>query len=153
MIHDHKIPFFDKLYKAIMLFDSYYNWSTASFILAIVAWYPFIFSHPFMTSIYAYSFPSVYKILLMLAWVGMITTLVISTIMLPPNKNRRWHPWLYLIKDWIITPIILAVTNIIFSAIPALESQTRLMFKKYLEFRVTVKSANRSGVLIEKKVN
>jgi len=153
MINDRKIPFFDKLYKAIMLFDSYYNWSTASFILAIVAWYPFVFSHSFMTSIYAYSFPVVYKLLLMLAWVGMITTLVISTILLPPNKNRRWHPWFYLIKDWIINPIILAVTNVIFSAIPALDSQTRLMFKKYLEFRVTVKSTNRSGALTENKIS
>jgi hypothetical protein len=150
MINDRKISFWDKLIKAIMLFDSYYNWATASFVLAIVAWYPFVFSHDFFNSIYAYSFPLVYKVLLMLAWVGMITTLVISTILLPPNKKRRFNPRFYLIRDWIITPIILATTNIIFSAIPALESQTRLMFKKYLEFRVTVKSANRSGVLADK---
>jgi cellulose synthase/poly-beta-1,6-N-acetylglucosamine synthase-like glycosyltransferase len=150
MIHDRKIPFWDKFIKAVMLFDSYYNWSTASFILAVVAWYPFVFSHDFFNSIYAYSFPLVYKVLLMLAWVGMLTTLIISTILLPPNKKRRFHPRFYIIRDWIITPIILAATNILFSAVPALESQTRLMFKKYLEFRVTVKSANRSGVLTDK---
>lgn len=150
MIHDRKIPLFDKLYKALMLFDSYYNWSTASFILAIVAWYPFIFSGDFLNSIYAFSFPVVYKVLVMLAWVGMLTTLTMSTLLLPPNNRKFGHRY-YIIRDWIITPIILAVTNIIFSAIPALESQTRLMLKKYLEFRVTVKSVNRSGIILSRE--
>lgn len=145
MIKDRDIPFWDKLYKAILLFDSYFNWSTASLILAVVAWYPFIFSHNFFNSIFAYSFPFIYSRLVMIAWVGMITTLVLSTLMLPPCRKKYRHGW-YLAREWIVTPIILALTNIIFSAIPALESQTRLMLGKYLEFRVTVKSVNRSGV-------
>ncbi len=145
MLKDHEISFWDKLYKAILLFDSYFNWSTASLILAVVAWYPFIFSHTFFNSIYAYSFPLVYSRLAMVAWVGMITTLVLSTLILPPCRKKYRHGW-YLAREWVITPIILAFTNIIFSAIPALESQTRLMLGKYLEFRVTVKSVSRSGV-------
>jgi len=146
MIADRKISFWDKSYKAILLFDSYYNWSTASLILAVVAWYPILFSQEFMSSIYSYSFPLVYTRVLMLAWVGMITTLILSTILLPPNPKRRHH-WLFILREWILTPIILPVTNLIFSSLPAIDSQTRLMFKKYLEFRVTVKSTTRSGVI------
>ena len=147
MIKDRKISFFDKFYKALLLSDSYYNWSTASLILAVVSWYPFIFGGDFLNSIYAYSFPLVYTRLLMIAWVGMLTTLTLSTILLPPNKKRKAHQFVYIARDWILTPVILAATNLIFSAIPALESQTRLMFGNYLEFRVTVKSTNRTGVI------
>jgi hypothetical protein len=146
MISDRKISFWDKMYKAILLFESYYNWSTASLILAVVAWYPIIFSQDFMTSIYSYSFPLVFTRVLMLAWVGMITTLVLSTILLPPNPKKK-NNWPYIIREWILTPIILPITNIFFSSIPAIDSQTRLLFKKYLEFRVTVKSTTRSGVI------
>lgn len=149
MIANRKIPFWDKAYKALLLFDSYYNWATASLILAVVAWYPFLFSNSFFDSIYAYSFPVVYTRLLIIAWVGMLTTLILSTILLPPNSKRKYHTFFYIAREWILTPIILPTTNILFSAIPALESQTRLMFKKYLEFRVTVKSTNRSSVVRE----
>lgn len=149
MIANRKIPLWDKAYKALLLFDSYYNWSTASLILAVVAWYPYLFSHSFFSSIYAYSFPFVYTRLLIVAWVGMLTTLILSTILIPPNRKRKYHNFFYIAREWILTPIILPTTMILFSAIPALESQTRLMFKKYLEFRVTVKSTNRSSVIRE----
>lgn len=147
MLKDKKIGFWDKLYKCLLLFDSYYNWSTASFILAIVCWYPFIFGHQFFNSIYAYSFPIVYSRMLMIAWVGLITTMVLSTLLLPPKPNRRFHTWVYYVREWILTPILTPAISILFSAIPALESQTRLMFHKYLEFRVTVKSTKRSGAV------
>lgn len=146
MLDQKQIPLFDRCYKFFLLFESHLTWSTASLILAVVAWYPFIFGRTYLTSIYAYSFPVVYSRIFLLAWIGMIVTLILSTLLLPPPKKKKIHRFFYLAKEWILTPIILPITNIFLSSIPALESQTRLMFKKYLGFRVTVKSTHRSGV-------
>jgi hypothetical protein len=75
----------------------------------------------------------------------MITTLVISTLLVPPQKGKK--PFRRILFDWILTPIVLPISNIFFSSIPAFESQTRLMLGKYLDvFRVTAKSTKRSNI-------
>jgi hypothetical protein len=75
----------------------------------------------------------------------MITTLTISTLLAPPRKGKK--PFLRIALDWIMTPIVMPISSILFSSLPAIESQTRLMTGKYLEvFRVTVKSTKRSNI-------
>jgi hypothetical protein len=142
---DNKIPLFDRLANLFILWDSHLSWSTTSIILATSSWVPIIFRSHFSQEIISFSFISVYTRLLIVAWVGMITTLIISTLLVPPHKGKK--PFVRIFLDWILTPIILPISNIVFSSLPALESQTRLMFGKYLEsFRVTVKSTKRSNL-------
>lgn len=142
---DKKIPLFDRWANAMILWDSHLSWSTTSLVLASSAWIPLFLNKQFQTDILAYSFPSVYTEYVMIAWVGMITTLVISTLLVPPNRGKK--PFSRIILDWVLTPIVLPISNILFSSFPALESQTRLMLGKYLEvFRVTVKSTKRSNI-------
>ena len=144
-LNDTNIPFFDRWANALILWESHISWSTTSMILATSAWIPVFLSHNFRTDILAYTFPFVYTRILIVAWVGMIVTLVISTLLVPPYRGKK--PFRRIILDWILTPIILPISNIVFSSIPAFESQTRLMFGKYLEvFRVTIKSTKRSNI-------
>ena len=143
--NNHRIPFVDRWANALILWESHLSWSSTSLILASSAWIPVIFDQRFQTDLLAYSFPYVYTRFVMVAWVGMITTLVISTLLAPPRRGKKPFPRILL--DWIMTPIIMPISSIIFSSFPALESQTRLMFGKYLEvFRVTVKSTKRSNI-------
>jgi len=142
---DKNIPFFDRWANALILWESHLSWSTTSIILASSAWVPIILSSGFRSDILAYTFPFVYTKILIVAWIGMIITLVISTLLAPPYRGRK--PLRRIIFDWILTPIVLPISNILFSSLPAFESQTRLMFGKYLEvFRVTVKSTKRSNI-------
>ena len=144
-IKDTKIPFFDRWANALILWESHISWSTNPLILATSAWIPIVFSSRFRLDILAYSFPFVYGRMLMFAWIGMIITLVISTLLMPPRRGKRkfWR----LVYDWILTPVVLPISSILFSSLPAFESQTRLMIGKYLEvFRVTIKSTKRSNI-------
>lgn len=144
-IHNRNIPFFDRWANALILWESHISWSTTSMILATSAWIPVFLSHNFRNDILAYTFPFVYTRILIIAWIGMIVTLVISTLLVPPYRGKK--PFRRIVLDWILTPIVLPISNIAFSSIPAFESQTRLMLGKYLEvFRVTIKSTKRSNI-------
>lgn len=142
---DTKIPFFDRWANALILWESHISWSTNPLILATSSWIPLVFSSGFRSNILAYSFPFVYGRMLMIAWVGMIVTLIVSTLLMPPRQGKQnfWR----IVYDWILTPVVLPISSILFSSLPAFESQTRLMTGRYLEvFRVTIKSTKRSNI-------
>jgi len=140
---DKKIHWIDRWSNALILWESHLSWSTASIVLATSSWYPLILNPAFQKSVMAYYFPLVYSRIFAIAWIGMMITLTISTLLVPPRRGKK--PGWRIALDWILTPIMLPITNILFSSIPAIESQTRLLLGKYLEFRVTVKSTKRSG--------
>lgn len=143
--HDNNIPLFDRWANALILWESHLSWSTTSLVLASSAWVPLLLDNKFQTDILAYSFPYVYSRFVMIAWTGMIITLIISTLLAPPRRGKK--PFFRIMADWVLTPIIMPISSILFSSFPALESQTRLMIGKYLEvFRVTVKSTKRSNI-------
>lgn len=141
---DKKIHWIDRWANALILWEAHVSWSTASVVLATASWYPLAISGSFKESIMAFYFPIIYSRLLYIAWIGMIITLTISTLLVPPYRGKK--PVGRIILDWILTPIVMPITSIVFSSIPALESQTRLMLGKYLEFRVTVKSTKRTSI-------
>ena len=141
--HDKKINWIDRWANALILWESHISWSTASLVLATSSWLPLVLNPDFKQTVMAYFFPIIYSRLLTIAWIGMIITLTISTLLVPPRRGKK--PFERIFWDWVLTPIVLPVTNIFFSSIPALISQTNLMFGRHLEFRVTPKSNQRSG--------
>jgi len=146
--YDKKIPLFDRWANALILWESHLSWSTTSIVLATSAWLPIFLDMRFREDILAYTFPLVYTKILIIAWIGMIVTLIISTLLVPPRNGKK--PVSRIVLDWIMTPIVLPISNILFSSLPAIESQSRLMFGKYLEvFHVTAKSTRRSNILEE----
>lgn len=143
---DKKIHWFDRWTNALILWEAHISWSTVSLLLATASWLPLVLNADFRNTVMAFYFPIVYSRLLIVAWLGIIITLSITTLLVPPKGDKK--PVKTLIWDWVLTPIMLPITNIFFSAIPALESQSRLMLGKYLDvFRVTPKSTKRSGVV------
>jgi hypothetical protein len=71
-----------------------------------------------------------------LAFFGIAVCMLISFILLPPEKSR--YPNLKKLLrcfEWLFIPVVIFVL----SSLPALDAQTRLMFGKYMEFWVTDK--------------
>jgi len=102
---------------------------------------PTLVSPDFKESLLGQTLAPTASVILTMALVGMVVTIFISILLLPPKPagySRRRRVWMVL--QWVLMP----VTTILFSSMPAIESQTRLMFGKYLEFRVTEKSVGRS---------
>lgn len=138
-IKDKQIYWFDRLANSLILFEAHFSWSTGSLILALFSWVPLVISPGFQNTVLAFNFRQIYGWIISIAYIGMITTLVISTLLVLPRRKSRATNW-RIFFDWILTPIVLPITNILFSSLPAFDSQTRLLLGiKPKVFRVTIK--------------
>jgi len=139
-IKDKKILWSEKLTQFARLFDGHISWSTTSIILFFAGWLPLILNPAFRETTVAFNFPFIYSRILTIAMIGMVVTLSISTLMLPPRPKKSFN-WSILF-EWIITPFMLPFSNIFFSSIPAIHAQTLLMMGKYMDvFHLTPKKA------------
>lgn len=137
-IKNKEIPLWDKLVKNYRFFEAGYSLATASIYIAFIAWLPILFGPGFKNTVLAQNLPVIVRILLLLTWVGLIASMIISTLLLPPRPEKYGRrKFLEMIAQWILVPI----AAILFSSIPAIDAQTRLMLGKYMTFRVTVKKA------------
>jgi ACR3 family arsenite efflux pump ArsB len=107
-------------------------------MLFILGWAPiFLGTQEFHQTVLSYNLPIMVRDLLIFAMFGLVVSSVISLTMLPPRpKEKNRLLYVVLALQWILVP----VTMIIFSALPGLDAQTRLMFGKYMGFWVTPKS-------------
>ncbi len=137
-IYAKKINLWDRIVKVYRLFEANYSLATSSIYIAFIAWLPLLFGPGFQKTVLAQNLPAIIRILLGLTWLGLFTSMVISTLLLPPRPaGFRKHKYLEMILQWVLIPF----SAIFFSSIPAIDSQTRLMLGKYMTFRVTEKKA------------
>jgi hypothetical protein len=68
--------------------------------------------------------------MLRLAWVGIFANMWLYFTMLPPLPDyKKKRDYIGMMAQWLIAPVV----SIFFSSLPALDSQTRLMFGRYLD--------------------
>ena len=118
--------------------ESAHSLATNSLIIFLLGWLPTVIGRGrFNETLLSYNLPQITRLIMTLAMVGLIFTAIIATNLLPPrppNYGRFKYVWMVL--QWVLFP----VNMIIFGSVPALDSQTRLMFGKYLGFWNTPKS-------------
>jgi hypothetical protein len=133
-----RAPFWDRMYKLFQYVEGNFNWATASILISSLGWLPLIIGGPeFLETVVAFNLPTATKVLMNIATIFLIFSVYINLILLPPRPakyGRSRSVMMYL--QWFLVPI----TSVVFGSIPAIESQTRLMFGWYLEFWVTPKS-------------
>ena len=102
-----------------------------------LGWLPVILGgQQFNSTVLSYNLPFIARDLMFFAMSGLILSAWITLSLLPPapketHKNKK----IFMILQWVLFPL----NVIIFSAIPGLDAQTRLMLGKYLGFWVTPK--------------
>jgi hypothetical protein len=131
-------PLYDRLYKLYQYVEGNFNWATASLIISILGWLPLIIGgNEFRNSVVALNLPFFTKTLMNIALFFLIFSVYINMILLPPRpkKYSRWRS-VSMYLQWFLVPI----ASVFFGSLPAVESQTRLMLGKYLEFWVTPKA-------------
>lgn len=139
-IRNKRAPLGDKLVQLGRLIEGHFSWATAPLIITFVAWLPLYLNSEFSDNILAHQLPIITSRIMTVALIGMFITITLSLISLPPRParyKRRRH--IGMVLQWVLIPF----TSIIFSACAALDSQTRLMFGKYLEFFVTEKGVRK----------
>lgn len=147
-IKHKEIPLFNRLLQIFRHFSGIYTWATSSFVLSL-AWLPLLLNQGFQDTVLAHNIALFSSQMLRIAWVGIVLNVWISLILLPqrPAHYGR-HRNLGMVFMWILSPPY----AIFLSSLPALDSQTRLMFGKKLEvFWITPKY--RKNIPVQKKEN
>jgi len=122
---------------ALQQAEGYWSMVTNPIMLFILGWAPIFFGgRVFHETVLSYNLPIVVRDLLILAMFGLVVSSILSLSLIPKRPEGK-NRFIYIVMalQWILVPI----TMVIFSAIPGLDAQTRLMLGKYMGFWVTPK--------------
>lgn len=134
---DKIIPFWKKMRISFEMLEGHYSWATTSFLLTFLGWFPiWLGGAEFRESVLAHNLPLITKTLLTLGMLGLCVSIPLSFFSMPPRPKRyHWSRHLLMLFQWVLIPIVAFL-----SAIPAIDSQTRILTKNYFgEFWVTEK--------------
>lgn len=134
---DKVIKLRTKLRITFEMLEGHYSWATTSFILTFLGWLPLILGgSAFRESVLAHNLPFVTKTLMTLGMAGLLISIPMSLLSLPPRPKRyHWSRHFLMLFQWILIPLVGFL-----SALPAIDSQTRILLGKYFgEFWVTEK--------------
>jgi len=136
-LKNKKIAFRKKLSYAFLMIESFWAWGTNALLLLCLGWLPLLLGgQEFNSTVLSYNLPQIVRTLLTLALVGVLTCVVVSTLLLRLSHftfPRR--KLLFMIIQWVFLPASL----VIFGSFPSIEAQTRLMLGKYMGFFPTEK--------------
>lgn len=132
-----KIPRGTRIKIALQQAEGYWSLVTNPIMLFILGWAPIFLGSPeFHRTVLSYNLPIVVRNLLTFAMFGLIASSIISLSLIPERpKHASRFRYIVMALQWVLVP----ATMIIFSAIPGLDAQTRLMFGRYMGFWVTPK--------------
>lgn len=131
------IPLRQRFAVAALQGEGYWSLVTNPIILFILGWAPiFLGTREFHETVLSYELPIMVRNLLILAMGGLVVSSIISLSLTPPRPDGHSRfRYIVMAVQWIMVPI----TMILFSAVPGLDAQTRLMFGRYMGFWVTPK--------------
>ena len=131
------IPLRKKIHMAFVQIEGFWSLATHPILIFLLGWLPIVIGgHDFNSTLLSYNLPFITRNLMNFCMFGLIFSAAVSMSLLPPPpKDAKVHKKLFMILQWALVPF----TMTLFSAIPGLEAQTRLMLGKYMGFWVTPK--------------
>lgn len=135
-----KLPHFDVLSKIGRLVEGHVTWAVGPLISLTAGFIPSLIHR---NSYNALELPVIVSHVQTVALIGLSASLFICFKTLPPKPARyRRHRTVLMVLQWVYLP----VTTIAYGCFAALNSQTRLIFGKYLDkFDVTEKATVTAG--------
>ena len=132
------IPLGKRIRASLVQIEGFWSLATHPIILFSVGWLPLVVGGTaFNTTVLSHNLPLVARSFLTIAMFGLIVSAAICMYLLPerPAHVPRYRHALMVVQ-WILVPF----TMIVFSSVPGLDSQFRLMTGRYLGFWVTPKT-------------
>lgn len=132
------IPFHVKFTYLFRTLEGHFSWATSAIVVAGLGWLPVFFGgYEFHATVLSYSLPRMTRTLMSIAMGGLIISATLSLLLLPsrPKQYSRWR-YVFILLQWVLVPLIATVL----SAFPALDSETRLMLGRDLDFHVMQKT-------------
>ncbi len=133
--HKNKAPKLDVLAKLLRSIEGHVSWATGTLLIYFAAFIPPLV-HP--QSLAANELPLIVSQVQRIGIAGLLISVYVCLVTLPPRPARyKRHRSIFMLTQWIFLPI----TSVCYGALAAFNSQTRLMFKRYLsKFDVTEKA-------------
>ncbi len=134
---ERKIPFLKKISLGFELIEGHFSWATASIMIFFLGWLPLILGGPeFSRTLISYNLPKIISRVMTFAMVGLVSSAYLSFLLLPP-RPPDYGRFKYIVYgfSWLLFPIMM----VFFTALPALDAQTRWLFGDYMGFWVTDK--------------
>jgi hypothetical protein len=130
--HKNKASKYDILTKLLRTLEGHVTWATGTVLVFGAAFIPSFFHSQ---SFAANELPQIVSRIQQLGIFGLLVTVYVCLVTLPPRPARyKRHRSVLMILQWALLPFI----SIVYGSLAAFNSQTRLMFKRYLsKFDVT----------------
>lgn len=131
----NKIPKFDMWAKFWRLLEGHVTWAVGPILILVSGFIPALF-HP--KSFTANELPLIVSRVQTVGIAALIITVFMALLTLPPKPARyKHHRTVFMVLQWVYFP----VTTLFYNSLAAFNSQTRLIFKRYLtKFDVTEKA-------------
>ncbi|HEY7589608.1 MAG TPA: glycosyltransferase family 2 protein [Candidatus Limnocylindrales bacterium] len=132
-----EIPRWTRVRRLVDLWLDHINWAIAPFVILFGSNVPLLLNPQFAQTTLGQNLP-LYAAWLLTGALCCLLVLIYVEEQIAPPRPATWG-WLQRVASW-LQWILLPVVGLIFSNLPALDAQTRLMTGRYLEYRVTEKS-------------
>jgi len=135
-ISHSEIPLRDRIARLFDLWLDHINWAVAPFIMIFGAALPVALNQTFAAGTFGQQLP-VYTAWLLTGAMSSLLVLMFIEDQLSPPRPPEWGLRMRIVSwlQWLCLPVI----GVLFTNLPALDAQTRLLTGRYLEYRVTEK--------------
>ncbi len=132
-----EIPLGRRIHRLADLWSDHINWAIAPFVLIFGSNLPLLLNPEFRATTLGQNLP-LYAAAMLTGALCMLALLVYIEDRISPPRPAEWGPLRRTLTyvQWLAVPVV----GFLFSNLPALDAQTRLMTGRYLEYRVTEKA-------------
>jgi cellulose synthase/poly-beta-1,6-N-acetylglucosamine synthase-like glycosyltransferase len=135
-IEAKEISFIDKTMRVIKVIEDHFLWPVNWFAITIGALIPSLINEQFSRTVLGKTLPQVSSAILTISLISLLVILIIDARQRPPRpKETSLIKRLFQPFEFILLPVV----GFFFNALPGIDAHTRLMFGKYIEYRVTEK--------------
>lgn len=138
----NKVNKWDALTKFGRLLESHVGWATSAPLILLSGWFPLFLNRQSNQNIVAQRIPSIVSGINTVALIALLFVVYVGIATLPqrPPHQRRSRA-LGFVWQWILTPVV----GVVFNSVAAINSQTHLVFRRYIgTFDVTEKAVKLS---------
>lgn len=135
--HHTEIPWYKRAHRLWSQWEGKFSWCTTSLFILVFGRLPLLVAgDEVRATVLFQNTPHVLEWLMFGSMGGLVCSMILSMRLLPPPpKAVHKSAWVYMLLQWILVPVSL----ILFSAIPAIDATTRMMLGRYLGFNVSQK--------------
>lgn len=131
-----EIPLWTRFFRVFKLLETHLVWTSNWAILTLGAWLPAIFNPVFKQTALGYNLPKISHLILTTCLLFLLMMIILDRALRPqkPKGTSRWQALAEYVQ-WVLMP----VASLLMSVLPGLDSQTKLMLGKRIEYQVTEK--------------